>query len=49
MAVSCSLSPVHCGASPGQVCGHAHQLVRQDQQTPAEGGATISVLDLLLF
>lgn len=32
-----SLPPVHRRASPGQVCGHAHQLVRQDQQTPPEG------------
>lgn len=32
-----SLPPLHCRASPGKVCGHANQLVRQDQQTPSEG------------
>lgn len=36
----CSVPPVHRRASSGQVCGHAHQLVRQDQQTPSKGEIT---------
>lgn len=39
-ASCCSVPSLHCGAPPGQVCGHAHQLVCQDQPTPSEGQNT---------
>ena len=29
---------LHRGAAPCQVCGAAHQLVREDEQEAAEGG-----------
>ena len=45
----CSLPPVHRRASPGQVCGHAHQLVRQDQQAPPEGESAALHLCLQSF
>ena len=33
----CSISPVHCDASAGEVCGPTHQLVCPHEPTQAQG------------
>ena len=45
----CSVPPVHGGAAPRQVRGHAHQLVREDQPPPAQGEASADFFFSNLF